>query len=89
MNPQDLICGPFHERCVRCDWPTDKKFMSCHICNMCWRTMEKTINYRDVLLSYMKHITQCEGITYLSDGNEQCFTPDEWHVLKQLEKELP
>jgi hypothetical protein len=43
--------------------------------------------YRALLVKYMKHVYDSEGMTFVEKGNEKPFTPEEWTVLQIIDTE--
>jgi hypothetical protein len=46
-------------------------------------------DYRTLLLKYIDHVGNCEGVTFLGDRdrNKSLFTEEEWTLLQQLDRE--
>lgn len=50
------------------------------------------MNYRELLLKYIRHVQECEGVTYIEFGDtngfwHENFTAIEWAEMEKLEKE--
>lgn len=45
------------------------------------------MNYRELLIKYIDHVGYREGVTFLSDGDSDCFTEEEFAELQKLDKE--
>ena len=46
-------------------------------------------NYKDLLLKYINHVAENEGVTFIKDTwrNEDFFTEAEWDELVKLDEE--
>lgn len=48
------------------------------------------IDYRELLMKYIDHVGECEGITFISDYHRPragLFTTEEWEELRRLDAE--
>ena len=48
------------------------------------------IDYRELLMKYIEHVGECEGVTFMSKCHEPrtgLFTTEEWEELQRLDGE--
>lgn len=50
------------------------------------KTFKFMPDYKQLLLKYIQHVSQHEGISFLDEGYElEVFTPEEWKVMQELD----